>query len=101
MGYPIVALGVVLSVLIILISFNPIYSALSIHKDYYVVIRTSKNIRKIVYGMSLNSSIDIISTREKVVDEDSGVTKMSLVINGRGKDINKFVSLINRLKFGK
>lgn len=98
MGYPIVALGVVLSVLIILISINPLYSLLSIHKDYYVVIRTAKNIRKIVYGMSLNSSIDIISTREKVVDEDSGETKMSLVINGRGKDINKFVTLINGLK---
>ena len=48
--------------------------------------------------MSLNSSIDIISTREKIVDEDSGEAKMSLVINGRGKDINKFVSLINGLK---
>jgi len=101
-GFPSVAIGVSLIVLMILIGTNKIYSIFMITKNYKIKILSDSPVSDLVKGVILNSSVELIKMSEGRAegfgDEGTSYHKVKLIVEANNKTLNSFVRLVRKVR---
>ncbi len=97
LGAYLVALFAVLGVLFILLIMNPLFNLISVNRDFEFRIVSKKPIKKIFYGIILNSGAELLKISEKQVN-DSDFYKSKILVNGMKKEIDKINSLTEEIE---
>ena len=101
-GFPVIALGASLVVLLILVGTNKIYSIFTISKLYKIKIISETSVKSIIRGVILNSSVELVNLSEGKTDDfdDTGKSYyiLKLLIEGNNKTVNSFARLTKKLK---
>jgi len=101
-GFPSIAIGVSLIVLMILIGTNKIYSIFMITKNYKIKILSDSPVSDLVKGVILNSSVELIKMSEGRAEgfSDDGISyhKVKLIVEANNKTLNSFVRLVRKVR---
>ena len=101
-GYPIIALGTSIIVILILIGTNKIYSIFTISKLYKIKIISETSVKGIIRGVILNSSVELVNLSEGKTDDfgEDGKSyfKLKLLVEGNNKTIDSFARLTKKVK---
>jgi len=101
-GFPSVAIGVSLIVLMILIGTNKIYSIFMITKNYKIKILSDSPVSDLVKGVILNSSVELIKMSEGRAegfsDDGTSYHKVKLIVEANNKTLNSFVRLVRKVR---
>ena len=101
-GFPSIAIGVSLIVLMILIGTNKIYSIFMITKNYKIKILSDSPVSDLVKGVILNSSVELIKMSEGRAegfgDEGTSYHKVKLIVEANNKTLNSFVRLVRKVR---
>ena len=91
-----VALVTLIGVMLVLIIVNPVYGFFSFVREYEFTIISTSSVKKIFYGIVLNSGADLITQKEKIFD-DSGIYKTKVRVNGGIKVIKQISALTEEI----
>jgi len=101
-GFPSIAIGVSLIVLMILIGTNKIYSIFMITKNYKIKILSDSPVSDLVKGVILNSSVELIKMSEGRAegfsDDGTSYHKVKLIVEANNKTLNSFVRLVRKVR---
>ena len=92
-----VALVTLIGVMIVLVILNPVYGLFSIVREYEYTIISEGSIRKIFYGIVLNSGADLLKQKEKKID-DSDLIKAKILVSGGHKVIKQIGELAKEIE---
>jgi putative Mg2+ transporter-C (MgtC) family protein len=91
-----VALVTLVGVMCVLVIVNPLYGFFSFVREYEFTIISTSSIKKIFYGIVLNSGADLITQKEKVFD-DSGLYKTKVRVTGAYKVVKQITALTEEI----
>jgi putative Mg2+ transporter-C (MgtC) family protein len=91
-----VALVTLIGVMIVLVIVSPVYGFFSFVREYEFTIISTSSVKKIFYGIVLNSGADLITQKEKIFD-DSGIYKTKVRVTGGMKVIKQISSLTEEI----
>jgi putative Mg2+ transporter-C (MgtC) family protein len=101
-GYPSIAIGISIIVLLILVGTNKIYSIFMITKNYKIKILSDSSVTGIIKGVILNSSVELIKISEGRAegfnDDGRSYHKVKLIVEGNNKTIHSFVRLVRKVR---
>ena len=80
-GFPVIATIFTITTLAILKILNPLYSLLSLHKDYYIEIHSRKSVKNTIVGIILNKIDSIKEVEEKTKNSKSDEKIISVTIS--------------------
>tara|TARA_B100000925_G_scaffold57247_2_gene37862 strand:- start:9072 stop:9749 length:678 start_codon:yes stop_codon:yes gene_type:complete len=92
-----VALVTLIGVMLVLIIVSPVYGFFSFVREYEFTIISTSSVKKIFYGIVLNSGADLITQKEKIFD-DSGIYKTKVRVNGGIKVIKQISALTEEIE---
>ena len=97
LGYPVIATLVTVVVIIVLLFINPLYELLSIKKSYVLTVTSDKSVKKLVQGILLSSTFDVVKLNEYSIDDDDELLGLNCMVVCDSKKLARAVKVIGKI----